>query len=244
VSQQINLNELDPNGDIREIAEDAGVDRSTFLRNSAIAGAGAAGLGIFGLPTLAQATISTKNKSLKNDVKIGNFALILEYLEAGFYAAAVAQDKDGSVPFASPELRQFAQVTAVHEADHVTALKKILGKSAVKKPTFNTDALKGAISQANFAATAQALEDTGVAAYAGQGPNLKTRSIVVAALSIHSVEARHAAWIRYINGGGAVGAAPKTYPAPATFDKAKSQKAVLKVVTSTKLVKSFDASKI
>lgn len=247
MSQQINLNELDPTGDVREIAEDAGVDRGTFLRNGAIAGAGAVGVGVFGLPTLAQATISTKKKSAKNDLKIANYALLLEHLEAAFYKAAVDQDKSGAVPFASNELRQFAQVVAKHEADHVTALKSTIkkyGGKAIAVPSLNMDAVVSAISPANFATTAQALEDTGVAAYAGQGPNIATKAIVVAALSIHSVEARHAAWIRYINGGGAVGASPKSYPAPATFDKAKTQGQVLKVVTSTKLVKSFDKSKI
>ena len=60
--------------------------------------------------------------------------------------------------------------------------------------------------------TAQVLEDTGVAAYAGQGPNLLQRPLVVAALSIHSVEARHAAWIRFLNygGGGGTGTPPTT----------------------------------
>ena len=82
--------------------------------------------------------------------------------------------------------------------------------------------------------TAQVLEDTGVAAYAGQGPNLLQRPIVKAALSIHSVEARHAAWIRYINSSGGLRAGNvSNYPAPRAFDKAASEKAVLKAVTGT-----------
>jgi Ferritin-like domain len=47
------------------------------------------------------------------------------------------------------------------------------------------------------------LEDTGVAAYAGQGTNILQSAVLTAALSIHSVEARHAAWIRALVGGTA-----------------------------------------
>lgn len=240
MSQQINLEQLDPNGDVREVAENAGVDRGTFLRNGAIAGAGVAGLGVFGLPSVAQATISTKKKSTKNDIKILNYALLLEYLEFSFYDEAVKADS-----FATPELKQFAQVVRAHEKAHVDFLKKGLGKAAIAVPKLNAEAVAGAISQANFAATAQALEDTGVTAYAGQGPNLKTRAFVVAALEIHSVEARHAAWIRFLNLPDDVNsAAGSALPAPKSFDKAKSQKSVLSTVTKTKLVRSFDASKI
>lgn len=237
MSQQINLDKLDVNGDVRESAESAGFDRSMFLKAGAVGAVGVAG--VFGLPSMASATISAKRPSTTNDLKILNYALTLEYLESAFYAAAVAQDQ-----FASPELKQFAQVVAVHEAAHVKFLKGALGKKAVKTPVLNPDAVKGAISAANFAKTAQALEDTGVSAYAGQGPNLKTKAFVVVALSVHSVEARHAAWIRFLNGGGAVGAAASSYPAPATFDKARTEKAVLKVVGSTGLVKSLDTKKI
>ncbi len=86
--------------------------------------------------------------------------------------------------------------------------------------------------------TAQVLEDTGVAAYAGQGPNLLQRPLVVAALSIHSVEARHAAWIRFINSsGGLRGTGTSSLPAPKAFDKALSEKKVLSAVKKTGFIK-------
>lgn len=227
----VNLEQLDVDGDVRDVAESAGFDRSTFLRTGALAGAGlVAGASIFGLPSIAEAKISSK-RSLANDIRILNYALTLEYLEAAFYEAAVDAND-----FASPELKQFAQVVAVHEAEHVAFLRKGLGKKAVKAPKLDMTAVAGAISKASFGPTAVALEDTGVAAYAGQGPNIKTRGYVQAALSIHSVEARHAAWIRCILGGGAVGASPKSYPAPATFDKPRSESRTLKIVVGTGLL--------
>ena len=73
------------------------------------------------------------------------------------------------------ELALFAEVVGGHERAHVKALKAALGRKAVKKPRFD---FQGTTEDAaKFAATAQVLEDTGVAAYAGQAPNVKsTRS--------------------------------------------------------------------
>jgi hypothetical protein len=226
----IKLEVLDRDGALRETAEAAGVDRADFLRKGVLGGAGfvAGGVLFNGLVSPAQAAISTKNRSLKNDVKIGNYALTLEYLEAEFYKQAIANDA-----FSSELYRTFALATGKHEAQHVTALRKILGKAAVEKPTF--DFGKAVTDPATFAATAQVLEDTGVAAYAGQGPNLKTRSIVQAALSIHSVEARHAAWIRFLNTGGT--GDPAKLPAPRAFDTASGEKTVLAAVTKTGFIR-------
>ena len=48
-------------------------------------------------------------------------------------------------------------------------------------------------------AVAQAFEDTGVRAYKGQAGNLiSNNDVLTAALQIHSVEARHAAYVRYL----------------------------------------------
>ena len=55
-------------------------------------------------------------------------------------------------------------------------------------------------SSKEFVATAIVLEDTGVRAYKGQAPFIQETAVLEAALAIHSVEANHAAWIRYIAG--------------------------------------------
>ena len=78
--------------------------------------------------------------------------------------------------------------------------------------------------KATFAATAQVLEDTGVSAYLGQVANVFQPGVLRAAGTIATVEARHAAWIRFINAAS---------PAPAAFDKPKSEAAILKAVTAT-----------
>lgn len=221
----ITLETVDVDGALRETAEAAGIDRATFLRRGAVGGGTfVAGSVLFsGLAHPALAAISTKKPSIRNDVKILNYALTLEYLEAEFYEQALANK-----PFSTPQYGKFTTIIAAHEAAHVKTLRSVLGSKAVKKPTF--DFGDTVTDPAKYAATAQALEDTGVAAYAGQGPNIKQRKVVQAALSIHSVEARHAAWIRFLNGGANPDTATKDLPAPASFDAPKSERTVLKIV--------------
>ena len=235
MSNLITLEAVDVDGAVREAeagALGAAFDRGQFIKRGAVAGGSflAAGVLFSGLGSPAEAAISTSRSSKRNDVKILNYALTLEYLESAFYDQAVANNAIGS-----PEARAFANAVRVHEAAHVKYLQKVLGKAAIKSPKF--DFGDTVINAQKFQQTAQVLEDTGVAAYAGQGPNISQKAVVKAALSIHSVEARHAAWIRFLNGGGAANASTAGQPAPAAFDKPKSEKAVLKAVAGTKFIK-------
>ena len=227
----IKIEQLDADGAIRETAEAAGVDRADFLKKGLLGGAGfvAGGVLFNGLISPAEAqTISTRRKSARNDARIANYALTLEFLESEFYRQAIRNNA-----FSSPLYRQFAVTTGAHEDAHVRALRSLLGSAAIRKPTFDFGA--AVQDPATFAKTAQVLEDTGVAAYAGQGPNIAQRAVVKAALSIHSVEARHAAWIRFLNSGGTGG--PGVLPAPRAFDSATGQRAILQAVGRTGFIK-------
>jgi len=208
------LDEVDADGAIREAAEKVDAHtRSKFLKKAGIGvGVVAGGSTLMGLaPGIASAAVPA------SDVAILNFALTLEYLEAAFYGEAKA-----NAGVFTGDTRNFVSVVAGHEATHVAFLKKALGSAAVKQPKFN---FKGTNKeQAKFQATSQLLEDTGVSAYAGQGPLIKTKSIVAAALSIHSVEARHAAWMRHIR---------QVPPTPVAFDPAKTKTQILAAVRST-----------
>jgi rubrerythrin len=224
LSDHLNLDVLDADGAIRDAGEAAGFDRNAFLKRGAIAGGGLiAGSAMFGtILSSAEAAISTKKRSAKNDVKILNYALTLEFLEAAFYKQAVANAAYGD----SADLKKFAETVAAHEKAHVDFLKKALGSSAIKSPTF--DFGNAVTDKATFAATAQVLEDTGVSAYLGQVGNVFQIPVLKAAGTIATVEARHAAWIRFINAAT---------PAPNSFDVAKSEKAILKAVTGTGFIK-------
>lgn len=222
MSDLLNLDLVDVDGAVRDSAEAMGIDRSTFIKRGAIAGGGLiAGSAFFSSLDIAEAAIS-KKKSKKNDVNILNFALTLEFLEAAFYKEAVANAAYGS----DANLKKFAEVVAKHEAAHVKFLKGALGSAAIKSPTF--DFGKAVTDTATFAATAQVLEDTGVTAYLGQVTNVFQAGVLGAAGTIATVEARHAAWIRFINGAS---------PAPAAYDTRKSEKAILKAVGATGFIK-------
>jgi hypothetical protein len=220
MSEIFKLEELDQDGALREAGENVDGDtRSAFLRKAGVgAGAVLGGGALMGaLPAIATAGVA------KSDIAILNFALTLEYLEAEFYAEAVSRGKFNG------EVGTFASVVARHEAAHVAFLKGALGKAAVKKPKFN---FKDTVTnQQKFQQTAQVLEDTGVQAYLGQVGNIKSKKILGAAGSILPIEARHAAWIRDINGRG-----QNPSPAPAAFQSAKSKAQILAAVRGTTFI--------
>lgn len=147
-------------------------------------------------------------------VDVLNFALTLEYLEAGFYNKGMATA--GLIP--SADQSYISKVTN-DENLHVTFLKNVIaasGGTAVSAPTvdFTGGNNKGGgpfptvFSNYNtFLAVAQVFEDTGVRAYKGQAPNLLGNQVVLtAALGIHAVEARHASAIRKLRNDIANGA--------------------------------------
>src|SRR4051794_11301973 len=167
--------QFDTDGAVAE-AEDAAVTRSSLMARGVALGGGLLGAGaLMGLlaPRASAATLA------KGDVAILNYALTLEYLEASFYTEA---EQMGAL---SGELALFAQVVGAHERGHVAALKAVLGRKAVKKPKFDFHGTTE--SRSKFAATAQKLEDTGVAAYKGQAARIASNAILEAALAIHAV---------------------------------------------------------
>lgn len=189
--------------------EDGDLTRSEVILKGALAVGAAYGTLAVG-PYVRRALA----KSGSGDIDILNFALTLEYLESQFYAEA--KRRAG----ASGELKSLIELLAKDEQQHVEALAgtvKKLGGKPVAKPRFDFPYS----DTAGFLKLAQTFEDTGVSAYNGAAPAIKSKEVLTAAGSIVQVEARHAAAIRLQN---------KEEPSPAAFDQPLDEQQVLKAV--------------
>jgi Ferritin-like domain len=203
----LGLLELDSDGALAEACD--GLTRAGF-----VVGAGAA---LAGLARPANA--AARGGIPRSDVEVLNFALVLEYLQAAFYTEAERAKGLSGKP------AKAAQVVGAVERAHVKAFRDLLGRKAVGRPHFD---FRG-VTEANepFLKTAVAFEDLAVAAYKGQARRLRSKAVLMSALGIHTVEARHAAWMRYLNG---------TRPAANAFDLPKSRKEINAVVASTHFI--------
>jgi rubrerythrin len=129
----------------------------------------------------------------KGDLGIVGYALTLEYLEADFYRQAADSGKlKGKVLTVA---KQFGE----EEAQHVQALEGALKKAGGKLPKKPKGKfpLKDEKSILKLAAS---VENLGANAYLGQAANIKNKEVLGAALSIHTVEARHAATLNSVIG--------------------------------------------
>ena len=196
---------------LEELGAGTGMTRAGLLRGALI-GSGAL-LAAVAAPGEAVA------KTAVRDTAILNFALGLEELQAAFYTGV---ERNRVLHGA---LADQARIVGAHERAHVQALRTALGGQARGRPHF--DFGEGIESPAAFRRTAVAFEDLAVAAYKGQAPHLHSRELLASALAIHSVEARHAAWIRRLAGEA---------PAASAFDESRSRASTTRIVAATHFV--------
>jgi rubrerythrin len=133
----------------------------------------------------APATTATTSGNT-GDIAIVNYALTLEYLETEFYKKVIRSG------LFSGKIQDLLKAIGAQEQTHVHALKatvRTLGGTPAPKPNGKFP-VQNAASVAKLAAT---VENLGAAAYLGQAGNIKSPAVLAAALSIHTVEARHAA---------------------------------------------------
>jgi hypothetical protein len=207
MSGEITLGEIDRDGALEEaIGVLHGETRATFLRRAAIGSAALLSVGA----APAQAAEGDRDEAILN------YALTLEYIQEAFYGEV---ERLGAL---SGGLAEQARVVGAHERAHVKAFREVLQSRAVKRARFD---FRGATENGDrFRRTAVAFEDLAVAAYKAQAPLIKNRAYLVPALAIHTVEARHAAWIRRLAG---------ITPAADAFDEPRSKAGTLKIVAAT-----------
>ncbi len=220
------------------------LSRRGVLRG-AVAAAGGGALAIAAVPA-AGGLRSILAQDFNDDLEILNYALTLEHLEFAFYRDGLSQFSEEDLTQAladaaddaetdtsqsdvaevddEVQVSVYARLGEVrdHEQAHVQTLAQTitdLGGTPVTEGTYDFGYGDDALM---FLTTAQALENTGVAAYAGAAPQIQDDGILAAALSIHSVEARHASYLdNQVDGA----------PFPGAFDDPLSPDEVLAAIS-------------
>jgi len=207
------LDDVDPTGTLRGGLEEAlGTTRCRFLLGLL----GAAAAAVAGpLDTARAGTLS------EGDVSILQFDLQFEYLQATMYSEAVR------LGHLSHDVHAVARVIGAHEWAHARALHGLLGSRAVKRAHFDYHGVTE--HQDAFVKTAVAFEDLTAALLKYQALRLDSKSVLAAAASLHSVEARHAAWMRRLAG---------RVPTVTAFDEPTSQDAAKGLILNTGFVSS------
>lgn len=224
---------------IKDRIEGDGSSRRRFLNRSVVAGGALLALGGGTGFAVAQESDDSMTEEMTatfddvrgTDIDVLNYALSLEHLENAFYREGLESFNESDFVVAD-SLQSFDEETRLavygyvqtvgnHEATHVDVLTQaveLLGGDPAQEATYDF----GIETVGDFLALGQVLENTGVAAYAGAAPYVESPDLLGAALSIHSVEARHAAILNWVNGES---------PFPNAFDPASSQGDVLEAVS-------------
>jgi rubrerythrin len=129
----------------------------------------------------------------QGDAGIVAYALFLERLETKFYEGAIASGR-----LSGRALELFRRFGA-EEAEHVKSLEGTL-KQLGGEPAPEPDWKFTFENQPGILETAAQLETVGAGAYLGQVRRIQSKQVLAAALSIHSVEARHAASLAQLLG--------------------------------------------
>ena len=139
---------------------------------------------------------------LETPVDVLNYALTLEHLEHAFYRVGLEAftAEDFSAAGYATNVYEYFGLIRDHEMEHVNVITQVITDLG-GEPVAEADYDFGYTDLAGFVGVAQVLENTGVSAYQGAAQFLIDEDeLLTAALTIHGVEARHAAYLNGLQG--------------------------------------------
>lgn len=186
-----------------------------------LAAGGTMAMAFAGSPAFRALEAAAAQAEFGSDVDVLNFALTLEHLEATFYRQGNEQFSSSDFTDAGydEQVFEYFRLIGDHETAHVDVLTSTiqeLGGVPVAEAEYDF----GYSDVDGYVGVGQALENTGVAAYTGAAASISDDGLLTAALTIHGVEARHAAYLNNLVGD---------VPFPEAFETPLSPDEVLQI---------------
>jgi len=176
------------------------------------------------LPLVVKAAPVLQTRALaSNDALVLKFAEALNELESNFYSSALAKFKDADFSAAGFSVTDipkqvFKEIQSDEQAhiNFLTGALKANQDSTIAGCKFDFSSVLTDVK--TMSAVARVVEQVGVSAFLGAAALVSDRSILGAAATILTTEARHQSLLNTLNGGTAV---------PQAFDQALSPQQVL-----------------
>jgi predicted lactoylglutathione lyase len=199
------------------------------MQGTLAAGAGAIALSAFGgFTNLGFTPVQPAAAGpLTSDLNILNYALTLEYLEAAAYRAI------NSSGLLSGRAKTYFDAFGAHEQTHVDTLVSTIqsvGGTPVTPPAQGYNFSSVPNTAAGVLAFFKFVEDVGASAYLGAAAAIQNDDILEAALSIHAVEAEHAAALADIVAPGETGATSGSFTPDGAFARFRTPDQVFQIV--------------
>ena len=154
-------------------------------------------------PALARCAPAARTPQIPaSDQDVLNYALVLEYLQAAFYTEAERAKA------LSGQTAKAAKVVGAVERAHVKAFRDLLGQEGGRQAALRLPGRDRGARSRSSRPRSRSRTSRWPRTRARRGGSSRS-AVLTSALGIHTVEARHAAWMRYLNGNT---------PAAAAFD--------------------------